>query len=91
MPLNLYFLIITIILQLSTCTVYYVNPHNPIKTGGGKSWNQAFTNLDKAIIEATKLIDEIWLVYNYTYIPSTTNRMDCFNVAAGVKIYGGFL
>eukprot|EP01084_Bolivina_argentea_P137190 241629_1 len=35
--------------------------------------------------------DEIWLIANQKYTPSTTSRSNCFTVSKAVKIYGGFI
>ena len=79
------------LIPITRSITYYVDPDNTIPDGGGKKWEQAFTTLEKAINEATSKVDKIFLMYNHTYSPATTNRFDCFNASVKLSIYGGFL
>ena len=89
--MSLLLLSLLISIQVTYSTIYYVNPFNNNLYGGGKTWNNAFIDLNSAIIAANKLIDEIWLIGNYTYYPdATSDRTNCFIINKGVKLYGGF-
>ena len=88
-------LILSILFYISNGRTYYVNPSNTNKNGGGKTWNAAFTTLEKAILYASATTDEIWLIGNETYRPINashiTDRDNCFKTNPNTKIYGGFL
>ena len=75
--------------DIAFSTTYYVDPFKS-SSGAGKTWNQAFTSLEEALITATKLRDVIYLRGPYTYKPSSTNRSACFIANHSLEIYGGF-
>ena len=70
---------------------YFVDPFKSSSSGNGRSWSEAFTSLDDALITAVKLNDEIYLKGPYTYSPSSQNRSRCFYAHDSLKIYGGFV
>ena len=70
----------------------YVDSH---ATGGnnGKTWTDAFTDLQDALALAKKgagLINEIWVADGTYYPTSGTNRNTSFHLVDGVAVYGGF-
>ncbi|MCU4154617.1 T9SS type A sorting domain-containing protein [Carboxylicivirga sp. A043] len=72
--------------SLPTGTPYFVKVG---ATGDGSSWANAFGDIHQALNVAVDG-DEIWVAEG-TYLPSSTgDREVSFNVATGVKLYGGF-
>jgi len=75
-----------------TGTRLYVDAH---ATGGnnGKTWTDAFTDLQDALALAKKgagLITEIWVADGTYYPTSGNNRNTSFKLVDGVAVYGGF-
>jgi len=63
---------------------------NAAATGGnGKSWDDAFTNLQDALIDKASDGDEIWVATG-TYKPHNNLRSISFQLVEGVCVYGGF-
>lgn len=56
----------------------------------GRSWPQAFSHLNEALILANSFDNcEIWVTKGY-YVPGTT-RTDTFQLPPGALLYGGFM
>eukprot|EP01083_Nonionella_stella_P265264 898761_1 len=75
---------------ISESTIYYVNPSHTNPSGNGNTWNTPFNSLPEALTNAFRPGDEIWLLGDHTYYPSTASRFDCFISSMGITIYGGF-
>jgi uncharacterized repeat protein (TIGR01451 family) len=73
---------------IGTPPVYYVNAQNGDDSNNGRSWEQAFASLDKALSVARKR-SEIWIAQGI-YRPSGDSFMIDGQTQAGIKIYGGF-
>lgn len=74
-------------------TRYYVNA-NSVTPIDGLSWNNAFTELQDALVVA-QVGDEIWIAQGVYYpdqgIAQTDNAAaSTFNIVKDVKLYGGF-
>jgi hypothetical protein len=68
--------------------IFYVNTA-ATGTNDGKSWTNAFTNLQSAFSIAVLDADEIWIAKG-NYAPHTTDRTKSFTTKAAIKLYGGF-
>lgn len=55
----------------------------------GSSWDNAYTNLQTALITATEG-DQIWIAEGTYYPTDTTDRTVTFNIPSGVQLFGGF-
>ncbi len=61
---------------------------NATGSGNGRSWSNAFTDLQSALAAATPGT-EIWIAAG-TYTPHTSDRTVSFQMKENVNIYGGF-
>lgn len=68
--------------------VVYVNAQASTK-GNGKFWQSAYNNLDDAITDAERDGAQIWIAKG-TYIPHGDDRNASFQLAKGIRLYGGF-
>jgi hypothetical protein len=73
---------------IGTPPVYYVHAQNGDDSNNGRSWEQAFASLDKALNVARKR-SEIWIALGI-YRPSGDSFKIDGQTQAGIKIYGGF-
>eukprot|EP01084_Bolivina_argentea_P298345 514110_1 len=76
--------------SFTTAIVYYVNP-TVISSGDGLSWINAYKTVDEALTSANTESDEMWILGGHTYVPMTTDRINCFIANNGIKIFGGFM
>ncbi|MEI6412078.1 MAG: SprB repeat-containing protein [Bacteroidota bacterium] len=67
---------------------YFVNP-DAIGQNNGLNWQDAFTKLNNALT-AAQAGDEIWVADGIYYASETSYRNDHFELASGVKLFGGF-
>lgn len=66
---------------------------NATGSNNGKTWTDAFTDLQDALALAKKgagIITEIWVADGVYYPTSGTNRSTSFQLVNGVAVYGGF-
>ncbi|MBV1924685.1 MAG: T9SS type A sorting domain-containing protein [Flavobacteriaceae bacterium] len=66
---------------------------NASGTNDGTSWNDAYTNLQDAINEATNSpgVEDDIFISEGVYVPTeTTNRFFSFDLPSDVNVYGGF-
>ena len=84
------FVIGLIQLQSLFATVYYINPKTDSTINDGTSWNTPYKTLEDGLAAANKISDELWLIGDHIFVPSTTNRDSCYSTTNGLKIYGGF-
>ncbi|RRR65850.1 MAG: hypothetical protein EI684_21935 [Candidatus Viridilinea halotolerans] len=81
--------------QVLTGTIFYVDKSRPDDDGTGTSWDQAFRNLQTALLLAGSGA-EIWVAAG-TYYPDegagqiNNDRSATFLLRAGLAVYGGFV
>ncbi len=85
LQITLLFLLYCLYLPLANAQIQYVIEG---ATGDGSSWANASGDL-KQILDNTNS-GQIWVAQGI-YKPSTTDRSASFEIANGVKVYGGFI
>jgi len=75
-------------ISISKANIIYVNI-NASGANTGASWNDAYTNLQTALILAQSG-DQIWVARG-TYKPTSSNISVSFTINGGISLYGGFL